>query len=359
MVKIIAFHLPQFHPIPENDEWWGEGFTEWTNTKKCKPAYKGHYQPKEPLDNNYYNLLDKDALLWQADLAKKYGIYGFCFYHYWFKGRQLLEKPLEIYLANKDIDLPFCFSWANHSWTRTWVEKKDILLEQTYGSLPDWEKHFYFLLPYFKDERYIKINGKPVFMFNRPLDFAEANNMIDRWDQLAVENGLTGIYFIETLSPFQTTGILKRTEALVEYEPTYTYNFLPFWYKVVKKLGTLTSHKVKPVFNSYSYFWHLIINRKPLVTDKKLYPGAFVNWDNHARRPTAPIIFLGFSLARFRSYMIKQIVRSKKVYHSEYLFINAWNEWAEGNTLEPDKKYKYGILEALQSAIKAAKSDGI
>jgi hypothetical protein len=354
MTKIIAFHLPQFHSIPENDEWWGEGFTEWTNSKKCKPAYPGHYQPKEPLNDYYYNLLDKSALLWQTELAKKYGLYGFCFYHYWFKGKQLLEKPLEIYLENKDIDFPFCFSWANHSWTKTWVEKKDILLEQTYGTKPDWEKHFNFLLPYFKDDRYIKINDKPMFMFNRPLDFEGADQMVDYFNELAISNGLKGVYFVETLSSFQTDSILEKSEALVEYEPTYTHNFLPSWYLALRKLGKVTIPFVKPMFNSYKYYWNLILTRKRLDTPKKVYPGAFVNWDNHARRPTSPVIFLGFTIARFTSYLTQQLIRCKKVYNSEYLFINAWNEWAEGNTLEPDKRYKYELLEAVQNAIKAA-----
>lgn len=351
MTKIIAFHLPQFHAIPENDEWWGKGFTEWTNTQKCKPVYKGHYQPKEPLNDYYYNLLDKDALLWQINLAKEYGLYGFCFYHYWFQGKQLLEKPLEIYLNNPDIDFPFCFSWANHSWTKTWVEKKDLLLEQTYGTKPDWEKHFNFLLPYFKDQRYIKIDNKPAFFFNRPLDFADAAQMIDYWNILAAENGLEGIYFVETLSPFQADGLLEKSAALVEYEPTYTYNFLPFWYLAIRKIGQMLMPKAKPVFNSYSYFWNLILKRKPIATDKKVYPGAFVNWDNSARRTTGAYIFWGFTVSKFKAYMKKQIVRSKEVYHSEYLFINAWNEWAEGNNLEPDKRYKFEILEALKSAL--------
>lgn len=351
MTKIIAFHLPQYHPIPENDMWWGEGFTEWTNTKKCKPLYSGHYQPKEPLNDYYYNLLDKDALKWQVDLAKKYGIYGFCFYHYWFTGKKLLEKPIEIYLENKDLDLPFCFSWANHSWTRTWLDNKDMLMEQTYGELKEWEMHFNFLLPFFKDSRYIRIENKPIIIFNRPLDFEKAPEMIEYWNNLAKENGLNGIYFIETLSGYQTNSVLAKSDALMESEPSYTYHFVPYWYRLFRKLASNLFPKSKPRLNLYASFWKVILNRQPLKTNKTVFPGAFVNWDNAARRPVNANIFLFFSPENFKKYIKKQLIRCKTVYKTEYLFINAWNEWAEGNYLEPDKKYGFKMLEGIKEAL--------
>ena len=168
-MKIIAFYLPQFHNIPENDEWWGDGFTEWTNVKKAKPLYEGHMQPRVPLGGNYYNLLDDNVKIWQADLAKKYGVYGFCYYHYWFNGKMLLEKPMEQMLANKEVDIPFCICWANEPWTKAWVgDERKLLIAQEYGQEEEWKQHFMYLLPFFKDERYITKNGKPLFVFYRP-----------------------------------------------------------------------------------------------------------------------------------------------------------------------------------------------
>lgn len=351
MVKIIAFHLPQFHSIPENDEWWGPGFTEWTNTKRAKPIFPGHVQPKEPLDNFYYNLLDKEALRWQIDLAKKYGIYGFCFYHYWFLGKQLLEKPLEILLANKDLSFPFCFSWANHSWTRTWLESKEVLLEQTYGNEEDWEKHFYFLKPYFEDSRYINVDQMPVVVFNRPLDFNRADDMVAHWQKLAVKNNFKGLYLIETLSSFQKGAVLKKSNALLESEPSYTYNFLPLWYRAIRKGLKMFFPFTTPNFNHYSSFWKTLLRRQPLQTENKVYAGAFVNWDNAARRPNNANIFLGFDPEKFKKYLKAQLIRSKNLYKSEFVFLNAWNEWAEGNYLEPDKENGFSILESVQQAV--------
>lgn len=351
-MKVIAFYLPQFHPIPENDVWWGKGFTEWTNTKKCRPFYINHYQPKEPLNDNYYNLLEKETFQWQISLANQYGIDGFCFYHYYFDGEKLLEKPLELFLENKDLEISFCFSWANHSWTRTWVEKQDLLLEQTYGKTIDWVNHFNYLLKFFKDNRYIRINDKPIFIFNRPLDFENAEDMVLLWDKLAVDNGFSGMYFIETLSGFQRKGLLKSSSGLLESEPSYTYKNLPISIKTVRFLLKFMFPKTKPLFNFYNLFWKIILKRKPLVTDKKVYGGAFINWDNSARRPVNANIFLFFSPQKFYNNIKRQLLRCKNVYNTDYLFINAWNEWAEGNYMEPDKKYNYQILEAIQKAKK-------
>ena len=165
-IKTIAFYLPQYHAIPENDKFWGKGFTEWINTKKATPLFEGHYQPKVPLNENYYNLLDDNVKIWQADLAKKYGVFGFCYYHYWFKdGKKLLEKPLEQMLKNKDVNIPFCMSWANENWSKRWDGgNQEIIAEQDYGTEDDWKKHLLYMVQFFKDERYITLNGDPVFL---------------------------------------------------------------------------------------------------------------------------------------------------------------------------------------------------
>ena len=195
-MKIIAFYLPQFHNIPENDEWWGNGFTEWTNVKKAKPLYEGHMQPRVPLGGNYYNLLDDNVKIWQADLAKKYGVYGFCYYHYWFNGKMLLEKPMEQMLANKEVDIPFCICWANEPWTKAWVgDERKLLIAHEYGKEEEWKQHFMYLLPFFKDKRYITKDGKPLFVFYRPDIVPCMKEMIETWDKLAKENGLSGITF--------------------------------------------------------------------------------------------------------------------------------------------------------------------
>jgi len=164
-MKVVALYLPQFHTIPENDTWWGEGFTEWVNIKKAIPLFENHHQPRMPLQDNYYNLADPDVMRWQASIAKEHGVYGFCFYHYWFDGKLLLQKPIENFLENKDIDIHFCISWANEHWTDQWVsEKWNVLIEQRYGERDEWKVHFDYLLPYFKDDRYIKVDEKPVFV---------------------------------------------------------------------------------------------------------------------------------------------------------------------------------------------------
>lgn len=211
--KTIAIYLPQYHRVKENDEWWGEGFTEWTAVKQAESYYEGHSQPRVPLNENYYDLDDKHTLEWQAALARQYGIYGFCFYHYYFKnGRKILERPAENLLRWRDILLRYCFSWANMSWVRTWhnftirgswaskfeqyVEgESSVLLEQKYGEEADWIAHFNYLLPFFKDERYIKIDDKPFFVFHEISDIACITEMTSCWRTLAKKNGFSDMFF--------------------------------------------------------------------------------------------------------------------------------------------------------------------
>ena len=198
MVRTIALYLPQFHEIPENNEWWGHGFTEWVNVKKAVPLFEGHQQPRIPLDNNYYDLSDVNVMRWQTELAKKYGIYGFCFYHYWFNGKKLLEKPVDNYLEAKDIDFPFCICWANEHWTNKWATENDrVLIEQKYGGREQWKEHFDYLLPFFKDSRYIYQDGKPLFVLYRPELVTRRREMLEYWNQLALENGKTSTYTAE------------------------------------------------------------------------------------------------------------------------------------------------------------------
>ena len=374
-MKIIAFYLPQFHNIPENDAWWGDGFTEWVNVKAAKPLYDGHVQPKVPLNSNYYNLLDDDVKKWQVDLAKKYGIYGFCYYHYWFSGKLLLEKPMEQMLANKDIDLPFCISWANETWTKAWVgDEKKVLIRQEYGDKKEWKQHFEYLLPFFLDQRYIKEDGRPLFVLYRPEVVPCLNEMLDYWNELALENGLPGMcYAYQTINLDITDGSdNSRFDFDIEFQPAYARydmdnqrNGLAYIKKVRRNLakwfesktgvdllrygGVLASKIQNNSFIDYKSAWEAIIRRKP--ESSKCVPGAFVAWDNTPRHKDRGKVFINNTPELFEEYLEKQIVRAREVYHKDMIFMYAWNEWAEGGYLEPDEEHSYGYLEAIRTAL--------
>lgn len=361
MTRIIAFHLPQFHTFPENDEWWGKGFTEWVNVKKAKPFYKGHIQPKQPLNDNYYNLLDRETIKWQADLAKKYGIYGFCYYHYWFNGKLLMEKPLELLLEEKEINIPFCFCWANEPWTRAWDGgKKDVIMPQYYGKEKEWEEHFRYLLKFFRDKRYIKEKNAPMLILYRTNNIPNCDEMIEFWDRRCRDNGFDGIYVVEERNSFQKYPACHNSKAVLEFEPSYTqrYGRNIFSYKLERlkfKIGSgLFSRNYFLI--SYDQIWKKIISRKisPLH-GKPVYPGAFVSWDNSPRRAYGAKIFKGFTPEKFESYLNRQM-RKAEMGNCDFLFINAWNEWAEGAYLEPDSVNGYQCLEAVKKAVEIKKS---
>ena len=373
-MKIIAFYLPQFHNIPENDEWWGNGFTEWTNVKKAKPLYEGHMQPRVPLGGNYYNLLDDNVKIWQADLAKKYGVYGFCYYHYWFNGKMLLEKPMEQMLANKEVDIPFCICWANEPWTKAWVgDEKKLLIAQEYGQEEEWKQHFMYLLPFFKDERYITKDGKPLFVFYRPDIVPCMKEMIETWDKLAKENGLSGITFAFQSGDYDWNNSkeAKLFDYDIEFQPPYASHWL---YsndgKIVSALkkcrrllagwagkkfgidlyryGTAQYKKMTgQTVANYDSMWQKIIEAKPMRSNS--IPGAFVKWDNTPRHGERGQINVG-TPEKFEYYLSKQIKHAREDYHEDMIFMYAWNEWAEGGYLEPDEDDKYGYLEAIKRA---------
>ena len=224
-MKVIAFYLPQFHDIPENDKWWGKGFTEWTNVKKARPLFDGHRQPRTPLNDNYYCLLDDDVKVWQAKIAKEHGIYGFCYYHYWFLGKKLLEKPMEQMLANPKIDIPFCICWANDAWTKAWVGETKTIMEQKYGGEDDWKEHFNYLLSFFKDHRYIKEDNKPLVVIYRPEIIECLNDMLKCWDRLARDVGFDGLVYAYQTSGLNKVPVEKRNNKMfkydIEFEPGY------------------------------------------------------------------------------------------------------------------------------------------
>ncbi|GBL04238.1 glycoside hydrolase family 99-like domain-containing protein [Glaciecola sp. KUL10] len=355
--QIIAFYLPQFHSIPENDKWWGEGFTEWTNTTKAKRLFPKHHQPRTPLNNNFYNLLEPETLRWQASLAKNYGVSGFCFYHYWFNGKLLLEKPAELLLSNPDIDMPFSFCWANEPWTRAWTGgDKDVLIEQNYGSYDEWDAHLEYLMPFFLDPRYTKLESKPIFTVYSTSTIPNCDIMLEYMNKQAIEKyGLKGIYFIEMMNTYQNRPCSNETSAVIEFEPMNTIR----WEKSVFNRGVgsilkLFFPKSKPNLLSYDSIWRKIIDKKPRG-DKKTFPGAFIDWDNSARKANNATILLGGSVRKFSKYFDIKLSKARNEYEAEYIFINAWNEWAEGTYLEPDDKNHLSVLEAINSIVKNKK----
>ena len=367
-MKVIAFYLPQFHEIPENNKWWGDGFTEWVNVKKAKALYENHNQPRVPLNNNYYNLLDDDVKAWQVDLANKYGVYGFCFYHYWFDGKLLLEKPIEQFLNNKSLNTHYCICWANEHWTNAWANKEaKVLIEQKYGEEKEWKEHFNYLLQFFKDERYIKENNKPLIVLYRPELIDCLKEMIACWKEEAIKNGFDGLTVAYQHAGYTVSP--KCDESLfdyaLEYHPNCAQVFMSNesknWFKTLKKeVADFCEKKLKinireklkkSVLRHYDYdeIWKYIINMKP--RNEKCIPGAFVDWDNTSRRGVKGFVIDGATPEKFEKYMTKQIAHARNDYNKDMMFIFSWNEWAEGGYLEPDEKYKHGYLEALKNAL--------
>lgn len=352
MVKKFAFFLPQFHTIPENDEWWGKGFTEWVNVKKAKPLFKNHNQPLVPLHNNYYCLLEKETVEWQTKLMKDYGIDGFIYYHYYFTGKKLLEKPAENLLQWTDIAQPFFFCWANHSWNRSWEGKRTILLEQKYGNEAEWEEHFQYLLPFFKDSRYEKRDNKPLFMIFQP-EFAEMKKMVEYFNHRCIEEGFHGIAIIETLHDINRGINKKESSKFTEFyfcrEPAIGKNIYEtdkryYFQRGLKKIQRIVK---KSVFHKHAitkYDGNVLYNcsmRKIDYFNKKIIPGMFFSWDNTPRHMDRGYVITPPSEKTIRLFF-------DRIKNCEYVFINAWNEWAEGMVLEPTSRDGYKYLEMIK-----------
>lgn len=356
-MKLITFYLPQFHTFPENDEFWGKGFTEWTNVKKARPLYKGHYEPRVPLDDNYYDLTNPKTFEWQVDLAKKYGVYGFCFYHYWFSGKILMQKPMEMFLQNKNLSLHYCISWANETWSRRWNGKEeDILIKQEYGTEREWIEHFNYLLTFFKDDRYIKIDGYPLFILYKPEIFPDYQKMFALWNRMAQDNGFPGIKFAIQSAIWNNDKNYdhSKVDYRIMFEPGYTdrRNKHSLSFNVTKNLIKVFRlwHRLLYLHPlSYREYCKDILNRN--VYDDKFIPGMFVNWDNTPRRKERGATTFGNTPEIFQKTLSKLIKKAKNEYHKDMIFINAWNEWAEGCYLEPDKKYGYAYLQAVRQAL--------
>lgn len=341
--KLFAFFLPQFHCIPENDEWWGKGFTEWTNVKNAKPLFWRHRQPIHPINQRYYNLLDKKTVLWQTNLMKEYGLSGFIYYHYYFCGKLLLEKPAENLLKWQEIQQPFFFCWANHSWRRTWEGKSEILREQTYGVKEDWEKHFQYLLPFFKDSRYEKKENRPLFMIFKP-DFDEKEEMMVYFDQRCKENGFNGICVIETCWEYADASSVGRA---FEKDGYRFYREPNISYKAYHRNRNLCQRAITKLRRIYSGMEILDGNflfsfmKKACLKDKRDIPGLFFAWDNTSRHKKRGYIITPIRKKTFLAYM-------DQYKDKDYIFFNAWNEWCEGMILEPSEEYGYKYLSWIR-----------
>lgn len=350
-MKVLALNLPQFHEIPENNEWWGKGFTEWTNVKKAVPLFEGHSQPKKPIDGYYYDLTKKKDINRQAELAKKYGLSGFVYFHYWYEGRKLLEKPCEILLDNKDIDIEYCFCWANHSWTRAWDGKENqVLLEQTYGKEQDWDKHIEYLLKFFADERYIKKDNRPVLVIYNTSVIPNVDKMIEFWNKKLNQKGYGNLYIIEYISTKCPKPGCSFSDAVYEDEPLYTLRFEINVIEIAKRLYAKKTETID--YQDYDRIWNLLLKKNRTYNGRKIVRGCFTDWDNSPRRgKNGSMIVKGASPSKFRVYFNELLNNcDRKDISNDFVIINAWNEWGEGAILEPSVHDGYGYLEAVFEA---------
>ena len=361
-VRVIAFYLPQFYPTKENDDWWGKGFTEWTNVGKAKPLFKGHYQPRVPADLGYYDLRLPIVREQQADMAKNAGIEGFCYWHYWFgNGKTILSEIFNEVLISGKPDFPFCLGWANTSWTRrSWngvdYKGKEILIEQLYPGDEDIIAHFYSVLPAFKDNRYIRIDEKPVFLIYKPLELPNPEKFINIWNSLAIKNGEKGVFFIghdreindnvinilemgfDAVNPEYIERMpirLLKSEFLMRLQRFISYNFT--------SISPLKRYNYKNVIEK----WFTNNDRKDNV-----FPTIIPNWDRSPRGGKASLIFTGSTPDLFREHVLQALeVLNKKPDNRKILFLKSWNEWAEGNYMEPDLKFGHGYLNVLKEVL--------
>jgi len=353
--KIIAYYLPQFHPVPENDKWWGTGFTEWTNVGRAKPLFKGHYQPRVPADLGYYDLRLPKIRKQQAEMAQYAGIEGFCYWHYWFAGKRLLEQPFNEIIQTGTPDFPFCLAWANESWTGVWNnDHKRILIEQTYPGREDVIKHFYANLQAFKDSRYIKVEGRIVFVIYKPLNLPNAKEFIDLWNNLAVQNGLQGFYFIavSTNPTYEVDKILSLGyDAVNVYNLKDVINKTSIFSRINKGISrkffagrlSLTKYEYEEIIENW-------INGRDY--QENIIPTILPQWDNSPRSGRRAIIINNSTPNKFDKH-VKSMLNLVSEKENKLLFLKSWNEWAEGNYVEPDLRYGKGYVDVLRKNLLA------
>lgn len=374
-LRTICFYLPQYHPIKENDEWWGRGFTEWTNVAGPRPRFKGHYQPHIPADLGFYDLRLEETRVQQAELARSYGISGFCYYHYWFNGKMLLERPLNDMLKSGNPDFPFCLCWANENWTRAWDGlEREVLIRQNYTE-EDSLAHIKWFLNCFKDRRYILVNGKPLLLIFRIDNIPNIEKMMEIWRSEAINNGFEGLYICAMKTGFVDVTEEKMSQmgfdALVDFHPNRNdfpspRTFKSIVYEAARKyvpnnIYQWLKHNVESnkIVNYRQYIDKL--KQKKWPVNYRLFPCVMPSWDNSARRKSATIVqnddpeiygdWLNNSIERVANYSPDE----------QLIFINAWNEWAEGCHLEPDQKFGHDFLQMTKKCInfgvKSGKND--
>lgn len=378
--RVIAFYLPQFHPIPENDKWWGKGFTEWTNVAKAKPLFKGHYQPRIPADLGFYDLRVPEVREQQAQMAREAGIEGFCYWHYWFShDHKLLERPFQEVLTSGKPDFPFCLGWANHSWTnKSWEagtrKQKEMTLMKMVYTEDEYIKHFYDVLPAFKDKRYITVDEKPLFLVWKPLDFPDTTAFIQLWQTLAKQNGLKGIHFVGLQQNIASTKSFSLLNILLKRIPSQAeqlyQEIIDHGYDAVHGRGYLRAEQlVRPL--------HEVLLRSLLVRlfkifiiskcdqrkinkhlygeiDKRenVYPLLFPQWDRTPRSGKLARVYTHSTPSVFGEQIdsVLELVKQKEEEH-KIVFLTSWNEWAEGNYVEPDLKFGTGFLDVLREKL--------
>ena len=377
-MKIIPFYLPQFHTIPENDEWWGKGFTEWVNVRNARPLFEGHNQPRVPLDDNYYDLSDVETLKWQCQLARDNGIYGFCMYHYWFSGKLLLQKPMEMLLAHPEIDIKYCISWVNGEWRDTWKSSNKnsskILIYDDFNNEQLWVDHFNYLLPFFKDSRYMREDNKPVLLIYAPHIILKLNKLLQCWTKMAQNAGFDGLTFIfqSASSSFDTSWDRSMFSYGVEMNPGYvqgitqrsmsrkTLRSLIRYTRELKRLlhinvgisGHIKQTQVKLL--DYDDVWQNILKLRP-QGKTEMIPCAFTDWDNTPRHQKQGSAYTDVSPHKFKHYLALLIENARKYYKTDRIFLFAWNEWAEGGYLEPDEHSGFSFLEAIKEVVNEIK----
>ena len=359
-IQFLAYYLPQFHPIPENDEWWEKGFTEWTNVAKAKPLFKGHYQPILPADFGFYDLRVPQVQEAQAKLAKEFGIDGFIYYQYWFgNGKILLEKPAENMLKNKKVDISFCFCWANETWKGIWhgLDNPNVLMEQTYQGESGYVEYFNYLLPFFKDERYIKVNNKPMFHVYKLQDIPDLSTFIETFNKMAIQSGFDGIYLVATIASdelvlnnkFIYGKVGLEVFNSIRYDQSFVLSGKSFVGKIERKLCSLlnisTVSKTPFILNYEKAVKRLEVK----FPHKKYIACGFPNWDNSARSKSKSMIFKNATPEYWKNHLNKIINEyGKHPENPNFVVIKSWNEWAEGNYLEPDLKYGHEWLKVVR-----------
>jgi len=365
LAKAIAFYLPQFHRIPENDEWWEPGFTEWTNVRKARPLYKGHQQPRRPGELGYYDLTNADVRKAQAELARDHGISAFCYWHYWFgNGRRILERPFTEVLNSGEPDFPFLLCWANQTWTGVWHGAPGrILVEQTYPGPEDHKRHFEEVLPAFKDRRYFRVGGKPMFLIYMPLSIPNLSDFISQWNQLAHQAGLEGIFFVGMVND----GIIREISGIdafvrfgpgdfLEKRPKHGFVKRGIRFVARKTIAPYLPDALTKYLSLPTRFEFADLVRQAFTEDDGdalSFPCVLSGWDNTPRSGLRGVVGENFTPALFRAYVKKALSYvSGNSAEKKIIFFKAWNEWAEGNYLEPDDFLGKSLLSIIDQEMK-------